>query len=65
MSAAEVTVEVTVVTPEVSRTVRREYDADDSLYVDKRLGLLFTVVSAGLTTGALVWGVLVDMIGKK
>ncbi|ESZ97005.1 hypothetical protein SBOR_2597 [Sclerotinia borealis F-4128] len=32
---------------------------------DVQLGRLFTVVNAGLTVGALVWGVLVDMIGRK
>ncbi|KAA8567134.1 hypothetical protein EYC84_010198 [Monilinia fructicola] len=32
---------------------------------DKQLGLLFTVLNSGLTSGALVWGVLVDIIGRK
>ncbi|TGO43003.1 hypothetical protein BHYA_0004g01300 [Botrytis hyacinthi] len=32
---------------------------------DTQLGRLFTVVNAGLTVGAFVWGVLVDIIGRK
>jgi hypothetical protein len=31
---------------------------------DQKLGLLFTAVNTGLTAGALIWGVLVDVIGK-
>jgi MFS family permease len=29
-----------------------------------QLGNIFTAFSAGLTAGAFVWGVLVDIIGK-
>ena len=32
---------------------------------DAQLGNIFTAFSAGLTAGALVWGVLVDVVGRK
>ncbi|KAJ8061160.1 hypothetical protein OCU04_010233 [Sclerotinia nivalis] len=44
----------------ISPVMQREMGIDDT-----QLGRLFTVVNAGLTVGALVWGVLVDMIGRK
>ncbi|KAM3073162.1 hypothetical protein ACMFMG_008875 [Clarireedia jacksonii] len=34
-------------------------------FSDQKLGLLFTAVNTGLTVGALIWGVLVDVIGRK
>ncbi|PQE25863.1 hypothetical protein CJF30_00000578 [Rutstroemia sp. NJR-2017a BBW] len=34
-------------------------------FSDQKLGLLFTAVNTGLTAGALIWGVLVDVIGRK
>ncbi len=34
------------------------------LPIDAQLGNIFTAFSAGLTAGAFVWGVLVDIIGK-
>ncbi len=36
----------------------------DVLPIDAQLGNIFTAFSAGLTAGAFVWGVLVDIIGK-
>ncbi|EDO04268.1 hypothetical protein SS1G_06751 [Sclerotinia sclerotiorum 1980 UF-70] len=41
----------------IAPVLQREMGIDDT-----QLGRLFTVVNAGLTVGALVWGVLVDMI---
>jgi MFS family permease len=32
---------------------------------DDQYGTIFSVFSAGLTAGALVWGVLVDIIGRR
>ncbi|QSZ29096.1 hypothetical protein DSL72_003606 [Monilinia vaccinii-corymbosi] len=44
----------------IAPVMQREMGIDD-----KQLGLIFTVLNAGLTSGALVWGVLVDIIGRK
>ncbi|CAD6446589.1 80516420-5957-43be-ab05-25ef7b9f1f96 [Sclerotinia trifoliorum] len=44
----------------IAPVMQREMGIDDT-----QLGRLFTVVNAGLTVGALVWGVLVDIIGRK
>jgi MFS family permease len=35
----------------------------NSVSIDSQLGNVFTAFSAGLTAGAFVWGVLVDIIG--
>ena len=35
----------------------------DAGNLDSQLGNVFTAFSAGLTAGAFVWGVLVDIIG--
>ena len=33
--------------------------------VDKAYGDIFSVFSAGLTVGAFMWGILVDIIGRR
>ncbi|PRP75454.1 hypothetical protein PROFUN_15739 [Planoprotostelium fungivorum] len=40
--------------------MQREFGIHDNVY-----GTLFTSFSVGLTVGALVWGILVDIIGRK
>jgi MFS family permease len=36
-----------------------------NVYADSHYGDIFSVFSAGLTVGALTWGVLVDIIGRR